>query len=222
MKILDLFSNLGYKCQRNIVFWLLLIAMGMAAFLFWRIGNVVTKQNMAAISNNLALQSEQQVDAKIAEYQGDWEKKLAAKEQELERYKKMLSDKGRTIALVQTQVEYRDTGSIRKVIVYLPDSTELDSAALYPTYTGSVHNKWLQLDIIANKDSIDYFLKTNDSLMVVFRETKEGFFKPRRTGVYIYSQSPYSGDHSQPMQYLMVPKRKGLFCRIWQAIFRKK
>jgi hypothetical protein len=221
MKILNLFTKLGYKRQRNIVFILLLLAMAVAAFLFWRVGNIVARQNMAAISNNLALKSEQQVDAKIAEYQGEWERKLADKDQELERYKKMLADKGRTIAVVQTQVEYRDTGSLKTVVVYV-DSTEADSMCYYPVYSASVENKWLKLNITASHDSVDYSLVTNDSLMVIFRESKEGFFKPRKTVAYVYSQSPYSGDQTQPMQYILVPKRKGLLCRVWRAIFNKK
>ena len=217
MKISNLLERFP-KTSRGLAYFLLIILM-LAAFLWWRVGVMVTNQNVAAISNNLQLESETQVDSIIKIKEKEWINKLNSKENELERYKQMLAESNsRTIALVQTQLVYRDTGSIREVVVFV-DSTSKDTIK-NPIYTGYVSDKWMDLSIKATCDSINYILSTRDSLLVLFRNEKQGFLKPKKTVAYIYSQSPYSGDISQPMHYVMVPKRKGLFCRIWQSIFK--
>lgn len=212
------FKKLDYKKQRNIVFWLLLCATGFSIFLLWRVAGIAANQNIAELSNDINLRNEQQVDSIIKSYESVWNVKLAEKDKELARYQEMLSKKGSsTVAVVQTKIIYRDTGSITDVVVLTKDSIVLDS--VFPVYEGQLINKWVDLKITAGKDSIKYDLQTSDSLVVIFRQEKQGFLKPKKTVAYFYSQSPYSGDQSQLIQYVLVPKRKGWLARLIGKIF---
>jgi hypothetical protein len=213
----NVFNNMNHKQLRNVVIGLLFLAVAASVLLFWRVGNAIPNEII------LGTQNEQAAIEKITQIQNEWREKLSNKEAELERYRAMLDKRGEVTTIVQTKLIYKDTGSIKEVIVFVPIDPETgDSLKCFPTYIGSVKNKWLDLTVTASKDSIGYDLQTRDSILIVFKELKQGFWIRPKTEVFLYSQSPYSGDISQPINQVTVPKRPNLLQRLINRILNVK
>lgn len=215
--------NFDVRKQRNTLGIVILVCLALVCFLFWRLATIVSKSQESQLLANVDKISRAQADAQIDTIQKSWEAKLAAKDSELERYKEMLSKRGsQTVALIQTRLEYRDTGSIKTQIVYADTTKTPEIEFVYPEYQGKLQNEWIELSITANCDSIDYDVSTRDSILVLFRSERIGFLKPRKTTAYLYSQSPYTISNTQAFQSVVLPQRPNFFVRIFRAIFNGK
>ena len=216
--------NFNVTKQRNTLGVIILVCIALVCFLFWRLATIATKNQESQMLANVDKISRAQADAQIDSIQDTWEQRLSEKEGELERYKEMLAKKGsQTVALLQTRVEYRDTGSIKTVVEYIDTSkVKTEYVFDYPEFSAEHHTEWIDLVMTANCDSFTYDLKTRDSILVLFRSEKTGFLKPRKTTAYLYSQSPYTISNTQAFQSVVLPQRPGFFVRIFRAIFNGK
>jgi len=215
--------NFDVKKQRNTLGIIILVCLALVCFLFWRLASIATRNQESQLLANVDKISRAQADAQIDTIQKSWEAKLAEKEGELERYKEMLAKKGsQTVALIQTRLEYRDTGSIRTQVVFIDTTDTPEVEFVYPEYTGKFNDGWIELSITANCDSIAYDVSTRDSILVLFRSERTGFLKPRKTTAYLYSQSPHTISNTQAFQSVVLPQRPGFFVRIFRAIFNGK
>lgn len=211
--------NVNVAKQRNGLAVVILFCLALICLLFWRLATIATQNQQSQLVANIDKFSRAQADAQIDSIQASWETRLVEKESELERYKEMLSKRGsQTVALVQTKLVYRDTGSIKTVVLYR-DSIQKEVVNNCPELSAQHSDQWIDIKITANIDSISYDLKMRDSILVLFRSEKQGFLRPMKTVAYLYSQSPYTSSNNQAFQSVVMPKRPCLFVRIFRAIF---
>jgi hypothetical protein len=214
--------NFSVAKQRNTLGILMILFFGLICFLFWRLATIASNNQESQLVANADKVSRAQADAQIDSIQKTWEARLANKESELERFKEMVSKRGsETVALVQTKLVYRDTGSVKTVIEY-KDSVRTEVVFDYYEFKGEKHDEWIDLEMTANCDSFTYDLQTRDSILVLFRSEKQGFLKPKKTTAYLYSQSPYTISNTQAFQSVVLPQRPGLLVRLYRAIFNGK
>jgi hypothetical protein len=205
--------------QRNALAVFMLVCMALICFLFWRLATIATQNQQSQLAANIDKFSRAQADAQIDSIQASWETRLFEKEGELERFKEMLAKKGQTVALVQTKLIYRDTGRIKTVYQSIIDSTQKEFVFNYPELSAEHHDNWIDIKMTANCDTFTYDLQVRDSILVLFRSEKQRFFRSSKTVAYLYSQSPYTTSNTQAFQSVILPKRRGLFARIFRAIF---
>lgn len=206
--------------QRNLLAMLLLLGFAGCCFLFWRIASTADKINIASLLESTV--SRQQVDSTISSIQQQWEAKLLEKDSELARYKAMLEKPGETKIIIQTRIEYQDTGSIKTVLVQ--DSTEIDTFLISecPKYRAEKHNRWLDFEVASDCESAEYKLSFRDSIAVIFRSERQGFLRGSKTTAYLYSQSPYGIGPDEPLQVVEVPKKPSLIVRLIKWVFNRK
>lgn len=206
-----------------------LIAAGMLlliCFLLFRLATSVSEGYNSELAAGVQHNADYITDSLIRSVEEEWRLRILQSNDSIAKSYQEMLDKAnsRTIAIVKWRTEYRDTGSVKTFVEYCDTGsvqifTVLDSNLVLRT---EYHDEWLDLSVTATVDSSEFSVMSRDSVLVIFRDEKQGFLKPRKTVAYLYNTSPYTQSQTQAFQAIIVPKRPGLLMRIINRIFHGK
>lgn len=130
-----------------------------------------------------------------------------------------------TKAVVDTEINERLATQVNKLWV-TNDSLQIRALTLQalldthdcnlnahalPVYSGSFTNAYLDLDVTAAPDSIDFKLNHRDNVVFSTKKEPTGLFKPKKYRIFALSTSPYSQvKELASMEFTQKPKKFGL------------